>query len=433
MGYTIRFFGLGKLGLPLAALFASNGNRVIGIDNDALLIDALRTKKFASSEPELAALIATAGEDISFYEANETEKCDAAIIQVPTPSSSDAREFSTVYVEQATRSACRAAELHLRPGEAHLVIIASTLMPGAMEQVVEPIVRQFSERSQGRILLAYVPDLVAIGDVIRGFRRPPALLIGANDPQAEHAAADLYGTIVDPDVPTVTTNIREAELAKVAWNFFLCMKIEYANMIARMADEWGGMDADRILGCIGRDERIGSRFLKPGMPFGGPCFPRDVDAMMALCRRQKHDAGLAESVRRGNQLHAEHIVEALCQNNPKRVAVLGLSFKAGTIVTTDSPSFMIIARLLERGVEVVAFDRYREAIEGFSAMHWNGPVELAKDLEDACARADAILVAVDDEQFASVGQRAASDACIVDPWGRVKGPHPGLVRVGRHQ
>lgn len=429
---TIQFFGLGKLGLPLAALFANGGNRVFGIDRDASLVRSLKDRTFSSSEPELGELIAAAGENLSFHEANAAWT-DTSIIQVPTPSNRTAPEFSAVHVEQAVRSACRAAQAHLQPGQVHLIVVASTLMPGAMERIVEPIVRDFSEQGSGRIVCAYVPDLVAVGEVIRGFRQPPALMIGANDTEALDTATELYATVVGPDVPRLSLNIREAEMAKVAWDFFLCMKIEYANLVARIADGLGGMDAERILNCIGQDPRIGNRFLKPGMPFGGPCFPRDVDAMIALCQGQVTDSGLAASVRRGNSLHIDHIVDALCQANPGTVAILGLSFKAGTAVTADSPSFMVMERLVERGVGVLAFDRYPQAMEALSGIGWAGSIERAKDLDDACNRADAILVAVDDELYASVGEKASADVRIVDPWGRVGSPHPGLVRVGRRR
>ncbi|MEO8669577.1 MAG: hypothetical protein ABI399_13735 [Bauldia sp.] len=299
---AIRFYGLGKLGLPLASLFASSGIRVFGIDTDAGHVETLQADGGRFDEPGLGVLLGLASGNLTFHSAAPKEPAQASIIHVPTPSSPDAPRFSSSIVEAAIESACKAALEDATPVWPHLIVVASTLMPGTFHERLLPLAARLSEGRDERFVLSYVPDLVAIGDVIRGFRRPPALIIGADDPGASVMTRALYARVVDRDVRHANVSLAEAELSKVAWNFFFCLKIDFANQLARLADGLGGINVDKVVECLALDARVGRGFLKAGMPFGGPCFPRDVRAMMALCGGE--DSSLATAVAQGNEFAA---------------------------------------------------------------------------------------------------------------------------------
>jgi UDPglucose 6-dehydrogenase len=431
MNRGIRFFGLGKLGLPLAALFASEGIRVVGIDTNPERVDKLRARATPIHEPGLSELLDAAKINLSFHVYEADTPTNFSIIHVPTPSTRSSPTFSSGQVESAIEAACMAAVRRGRANEPYLIIVASTVMPGTFRDRLLPLIASLSKACSRQFVLSYVPDFVAIGDVIRGFRRPPALIIGANDDDAARLTEELYAHIVFPEVRRVRVRLQEAELAKVAWNFYFCMKINFANMISRLAEELGEIDTDRVLELLTIDRRVGNGFMKSGMPFGGPCFPRDVDAIAVLCDQMDGDQALARAVSTGNETQLQHIVNLVLRAKPRRVGVLGLSFKQGTEVTTHSPSFAVIERLVSSGVSVIAFDPSRSARESLLGEQWAGSVDTADNLDEVCKSCDAILVAVDDARYASVADIAPPECAIIDPWARVLGPHPGLVRPGR--
>ena len=431
MGSSIQFFGLGKLGLPLAALFASKGIRVVGIDTDPDHVERLKAGAMPLDEPGLSDLVVAAGKNLSFHATEADTPTNISIIHVPTPSTPNAPTFANRHVESAIEEACRAAARYGQSGEIHLIIIASTVMPGTFRNVLSPLVASLATTYSRHFIVSYVPDLVAIGDVVRGFQQPPALIIGADDGEAARLTQELYARIVSPKVRRGTIRLEEAELAKIAWNFYLCMKIDFANLISRLADASGGIDTDQVLGLLACDRRIGSGFLKPGMPFGGPCFPRDVAAMAALCDQRGENSALARAVSIGNEAQLQHVVDLILGVKPRRVGVLGLGFKPGTHVTIHSPSFLVIEKLVAKEVSLLAFDPSRQARESLLRERWAGSVETTGSLDHICKTCDVILVAVDDGRYASLADIVPPDRTIIDPWARVLGSHPGLVRPGR--
>ena len=424
-------YGMGKLGLPLAASFAAAGVRTFGIDVDVAHVAALSRGEIASQEPGLADLIRHAGASLTFHVSPHGLALSVSLVQVPTPSSPDDPAFSARFVCGAVSSLCEeVAQRSPRP-ERHLVIIASTVMPGTIATEIRPMLEAAERQSGCRFHLAYVPDLVAIGSVVSGFHRPPCLMIGTDDTATADEIEALYGRILAPDVPRARLSIAEVEIAKVAWNFYLCFKISFANTLTRLAGQVSEVNVDRLTETLSLDARIGKGFLKGGMPFGGPCFPRDVDAMEALLRAHGLDGSFAGVVRQSNQSHHDYIAGLVLAERPGSVGIAGLSFKSGTDVTVESPSFVLIQRLLSAGVVVHAYDPSQRACHALKAEPWAGPVMCWDSLEKLAANADLIVAGVNDPRLLGLSELASMGKIVLDPWGFLPVGPASLRRPGR--
>jgi len=431
MGHQLSFFGLGKLGLPLAALFARNGVPTIGIDTNAALIARLKAAETPYVEPGLAELLEEAAPSITYTtDAQAAAATDATIILVPTPSTPSAPEFSIEYVVTACNAL--AAALKTRPSPRyHLIVIASTVMPGTVADRITPLLEQaLGQRAGPDFGVAYVPDFVALGQVVWGLPRPSYLLVGSDDPSAAAHATRLYQRMVASQTPVRVLSTRDAEIAKIAHNVFLCMKISFGNFLAQLSDRLGGMDLDAIADTLALDKRIGSGLLRAGWPYGGPCLPRDTVAFTQLTRSLGLEAPIADATDAVNAAQYDLIEHYLLASKPRLVAILGLSFKPGTPVTIASPSFEFIARLQGRSVRVAAYDPAAEAREQARATF--GPAINCYDtLAETWKAADAVLICNPDRSFTGLGRLIPPDRTIVDPWGCVEDPHPRLVRPGR--
>jgi UDPglucose 6-dehydrogenase len=427
----LSFFGLGKLGLPLAALFARGGLPTFAIDIDAALVQRLRAGATTYVEPGLDELLAAAAPAITYTtDVGAVAKTDASIILVPTPSGPSHPGFSSVYVENACRALCPA--LRARPvWHHHLVVVSSTLLPGTMANRIVPILEEGLGRRVGKdFSVAYVPDFVALGEVIAGFQRPAFLLVGSDDDAAGARAATLYRRIVAAETPICLMSMRDAELAKIAYNVFLCVKISFGNFLAQLGDRLGGANLDAITSTLFLDPRFGIGFMRGGTPYGGACLPRDVDAFLHFAQSLGLDAPLARASAEINAAQYDLIEQHALVGEPRCVAVLGLSFKPGTPVTVGSPAFELVRRLQSRAVRVVAYDPMAPARAAARATF--GPAITCCDtLAESIVAADTIVICNPDSSFAGLADDVPANRRIVDPWGCIRRSHPGLTQPGR--
>lgn len=432
--FTIRrlsVFGLGRLGLPLAALFAHGGMQTTAIDVDAALVGQLKLGAIPLLEPGLEALAAAAAASLDYTtDARAAADTDASIIMVSTPYDHSRAALSSASVEKACHDLC-AALRERTPWRYHLVIVSSTLLPGTMSTAIVPMLEEeLGRRAGAEFGIAYVPEFAALGDVVSGLRSPPFLLVGSDDADSAAWAAALYGRIVEEHTPSRLLSARDAELVKVALNAFLCLKISFGNFLAQLGDRLGGVDLDAVADTLALDPRIGSGLLRGGTPYGGPCLPRDIASFLHLSQSLGLDAPLAQASSDANAAQYDFIEEHVLACHPRCVAVLGLSFKPGTPVTAASPAFEFVRRLQARSIEVVLFDPIAAAREAARAIF--GPTIICSDtLNESLRRADVVLVCNPDPDFVAIATGIPADRHIVDPWGCVHGPHPGLKRPGR--
>jgi UDPglucose 6-dehydrogenase len=192
-----------------------------------------------------------------------------------------------------------------------------------------------------------------------------------------------------------------------------------------------GVNVDRLTQTLSIDPRIGKGFFQAGMPFGGPCFPRDVDAMSAFMKQHSHDDSIAASVKASNDGHYDFVMRSILAENPRSVGVLGLAFKAGTDVTVHSPSFELIRRLLDLGISVHAYDLAPNAVRAMASQPWGSRVAAATSLEDLFVLSDVVIVAVNDPRYANIQAGSRQGTKIIDPWGYLPQTMEGVIRPGR--
>ncbi|HEX2446588.1 MAG TPA: hypothetical protein VHK26_00170 [Methyloceanibacter sp.] len=276
------------------------------------LIDRLRAGETPYVEPGLAELLADARPAITFTtDAGNAEVTDTSIVLVPTPSDAFSPEFSSAFVELACRDLASALNARVRP-RYHLIVISSTLLPGATAGKIVPLLEEMLQQRAGHDFgVAYVPDFVALGEVVRGFQNPPFLLIGSDDPRASAQAVALYRRIAAPDTPIRTLSLRDAEIAKVAHNVFMCLKVSFANFLAQLGDRMGGADLDGITETLALEPKIGAGYLRAGGAFGGPCLPRDTMALNHLAQSLGLNASLARAADEINAAQYD-LIDAMC-------------------------------------------------------------------------------------------------------------------------
>jgi UDPglucose 6-dehydrogenase len=349
--------GLGKLGAPLAAVFASKGFSVVGIDINRAFVEAINEGRAPVEEPRLQEFIDRHRDRLSATTdmVEAVASTDATFVIVPTPSDGSGR-FSNAAVLDSMKSIGQA--LRHKDGY-HLVVITSTVMPGSTGGEIRQAIEQHSGRTVGPALgLCYNPEFIALGSVVRDMLQPDMILIGESDTKAGDLLEGIYSHSCDNTPVVRRMNFVNAELTKISVNTFVTTKISYANMLADICDRLPGADVDVVTRAVGTDSRIGAKYLKGAIGYGGPCFPRDNVAFAALARALGARAELAEATDIVNRYQVERVLGAIDARLTEAgtVGVLGLSYKPDTAVVEESQGLALVARLLDLGRRVIAYD-----------------------------------------------------------------------------
>lgn len=358
MTRTISVFGLGKLGFPIAACFASKGYRVIGYDPNPEAIKAVNERKPNIREPGLAEMLQKPL-DLSATNSykDAVTQSEVTFIVVPTPSQKDG-SFSTKHAEAAAQ---QIAEGLKEKNGYHLVVLTSTVLPGATEGRIKPILEKVSGKKCGSDFgLCYSPEFIALGSVIRDLLNPDVILIGESDPKSGKALSEVYQAFCNNNPPIVRTAITNAELAKISLNAYVTMKISFANTISELCEKLPGGDAEVVSRILGADSRIGRKYLSGALAYGGPCFPRDNKAFAFFAKTIGCEARLAEATDSENRHQNERILalvkEKLGEVKGKKIAILGLTYKADTDVVEESAAIYIASALLAEGAKLSVYD-----------------------------------------------------------------------------
>ena len=413
----ISVVGLGKLGAPLSAVFASKGHSVIGVDLNRSYVDALNAGKAPVDEPRLQDLIDANRERLraSTDVAEAVTSTEVTFVIVPTPSDAAGR-FSNAAVIDAMRS----IGLALRQKDGyHVVVITSTVMPGSTGGEIRQALEQHSGRRVGPELgLCYNPEFIALGSVVRDMLSPDMILIGESDEKAGALLESIYARSCD-NTPTIRRmNFVNAELTKISVNTFVTTKISYANMLADICDRLPGADVDVVTQAVGTDTRIGSKYLKGATGYGGPCFPRDNVAFAALARAIGARAELAEATDTVNRYQVERVLGAvdarLTDAGP--IGVLGLAYKPDTAVVEESQGLALVARLLDLGRRVVAYDP--QAISA-AQRELRRPFEAAASAAECLQRSSLAVVMTPWPEFSRLpteAYRRTPRLTVIDCW-----------------
>jgi UDPglucose 6-dehydrogenase len=425
---NISVIGLGKLGAPLAAVLASKGFRVIGTDLSSAVVDAINGGRTPVDEPRVQELIdgnrnrLHATTDV----AGAVADTDVTFVIVPTPSDSTGR-FSNRFILAALEQV--GAGLR-RKQSYHVVVVTSTVMPGSTGGEISAALEVHSGRRVGTTLgLCYNPEFIALGSVVRDMLAPDLILIGESDTKAGDVLQRIYEKTCDNKPLIRRMNFINAELTKIAINTYVTTKISYANMLADICDRIPDADVDVVTQAIGCDSRIGTKYLRGAIGYGGPCFPRDNAAFAALARSVGARPELAEATDSLNRYQLERVLGALLARYPGTgpVGVLGLAYKPDTSVVEHSQGLGLIGRLLDKGHEVIASDP--KAIANAQAA-LKRPFQVATSAE-ACVRAASIVVIMTPwPEFRAVPSEAFARSprlTVIDCWRLLSAEEVGAV------
>lgn len=388
----VAVIGLGKLGSPMAAIFAASGHRVIGVDRLEATVDKINRLEAPVFEPGLAdVLLQTEGRLRATTDLREAVRSSQiTFVIVPTPS--DKRDaFSMDFAEIAAMEIGEALRGRTDP---HLVVMTSTVMPGDTEKVFIPALENASGRKVGNGFgVCYSPEFIALGSCIRDFLQPDLVLIGESDDSSGLILEEFYRTVHRNHPMVSRMNIVNAEITKISLNSFVTMKISFANMIASICEKYPGGDVDAVTRALGSDSRIGTKYFKGSVSFGGPCFPRDNRALVRVGKDLGLDLHLPKATDLINEVPLERVlnlVEAL-GGRGKTIGILGLAYKPDTNVLEKSFGMKLAETLNRRRYAVVAHDF--EAMD-LAAKALPDEIALVESVEKCCRRSDIIILAL---------------------------------------
>jgi UDPglucose 6-dehydrogenase len=412
--------GLGKLGAPLAACFAARGFHVTAVDVDPKKVDAINAGNAPVHEPGLAELIGEADGRLSATQDAEAavRASEATFIVVNTPSESGGG-FSLRYVLPTLELIGKT--LRTKTGF-HLVVLTSTVMPGSTGGEVKATLERASGKTCGKHFgLCYSPEFIALGSVIRDFYFPDFLLIGESDAQSGDMLAEIYRSTCKNTPFVARMNFINAEITKLAVNTYITTKISYANMIARLCEKLPEADANVVTNALGLDTRIGPRYLKGAVSYGGPCFPRDNRALAALAARVGASSGLAEATDVFNRAQIKSLAEFVKQHRAGdgAIGILGLTYKPDTDVVEESFGLLLAQELSAADLHVVVYDPSADMARALGA---NGNVRAAISAADCIAQSEVIVLATPWQEFRDVsptqwmGGTNGTERTVIDCW-----------------
>lgn len=411
----ISVIGLGKLGAPLAAVMAYKGFDVVGADLNPTYVEAINKGQAPVVEPRLQELIDDAKSRLCATTdvAEAVRGTDVTFLIVPTPTGPDGT-FVMDHVLSAAEPIARAIK---EKSGFHLVCLTSTVMPGDTEAKLKPALERLSGKRCGQDFgLCYNPEFIALGSVIHNMLNPDFILIGESDARSGAILEEIYRQSCDKPPVFAHMNFVNAELAKISVNSFVTMRISFANQLARICDFLPGSDVDVVTSAIGLDSRIGRKYLKGAVSFGGPCFPRDNAAFAKLAQKLGTEAPMAMATDKINHDYLDHLAGRLFKLLPDggTAGLLGMSYKPDTGVAEASPSVELAKRLLARGLKVIAHDPLAEP-EAKKAL--GDSVRWADRIEDCAASADALILLVPWPDYAKLTpSMMKKGAAVIDCW-----------------
>jgi len=395
---TISIVGLGKLGSPFLATCASRGFNVIGLDVNSHVVDLLNQGKAPVDEPGLTQLISKNRKNLkATSDYSETvNNSDITFIIVPTPSTKNGA-FSNEYVVSAIREI---GKVLAKKDKFHLIVVTSTIMPKSMDVEIIPALEKASgKRLNTGFGICYNPEFIALGSVIDNLLNPDFVLIGESGKKSGEILENFYRKFCTNKPPIVRMNLVNAEIAKIALNSYITTKISFANTLAQICERVSGGDVDHVTAAIGLDKRIGSKYLKGALPYGGPCFPRDNRAFSSFANKVGVQASIAKATDLVNESMVAQIVKKVgktAANKNSKIAILGLAYKPDTDVAEESAGVKVANLLAKKSVKICAWDPKAMA----KAQDLLSPkITIAKSLKECIKDSNLIVLTTPWDQF----------------------------------
>ena len=342
----ISIIGVGKLGLCLALNLERKKYNIIGVDVSQDYVDSLNNKDYKTLEPHVEDYLKTAENILFTTDLKKSLKNDILFIVVQTPSTSD-WQYDHSNIDKICDTLISFGKQETRKD----LIINSTTFPQYCEKLHKKMVEY-------NYYVSYNPEFIAIGSIIHDQVNCDNVLIGQCDEKAGDLIQSIYEKMCELNPIINRMSLTEAELTKISINCYLTTKITYANMIGDIADRLN-CDSNKVLAAIGSDSRIGSKYLKPGFGFGGPCFPRDNRALSNCASKLGIDAVISKATDEMNAKHLEYQIENFVKNNPnkdKEVEIEYVTYKKDSIILEESQQLKFAIKLKELGYKIKVLD-----------------------------------------------------------------------------
>ncbi len=390
---NISVIGTGYVGLVTGTCLAETGNNVICMDVDTKKIAQLKKGQSPIYEPGLDAMLEKnleAGRlSVTTSLKEAVHKSEAIFLCLPTPPGADGGA-DLKYVMQVAEDIAKLVD------GSRLIITKSTVPVGTADKLREI----FRKHEREQFVVASNPEFLKEGNAIQDFMFPDRVVIGVEDRKAEDILRELFEPFVRTGAPILVMDTRSAEMVKYAANAFLATRISFMNEMARLCEKLGA-DVDRVRSAIGYDNRIGPKFLFPGIGWGGSCFPKDVKALIKIGEEASVETPIVSAVNAVNEEQKRVIPEKIAARfgvnlKGRKFAVWGLSFKPKTDDMREAPSIVVIETLLRSGAEISAFDPV--AMENAEKI-FGKKISYAKDQYATLKNADALILVTEWQEF----------------------------------
>ena len=388
----IAVIGTGYVGLVTGACLSDTGNHVCCVDNDPFKVSRLRSGMITIYEPGLQTVFERNWKNgnLTFTTslAEGIETAEIVFLALPTPPGTDGSADLSYILEAA-------ADVGKLLKDYKLIVDKSTVPTGTAEMVYDAIAKHYC----GHFDVVSNPEFLREGFAVEDFMKPDRIIIGTDTERPKRLLQDVYAPFVRQGNPIIFMDPRSAELTKYAANAFLATKISFMNEVANLCEELGA-DVDMVRYGLGTDERIGKRFLFPGIGYGGSCFPKDIRSLIFESKKVNYDFEILEAVSRVNQKQRYLIVKKMLRYfndvQGKHFAVWGLSFKPNTDDIREAPAIEIINTLLDLGATISAFDP--EAMPNVQRL-LGDRIHLAPNPYACLDGADALVIATEWNEF----------------------------------
>src|SRR6267378_923240 len=396
------------------------GHNVIGVDLSPTKVEAMEAGRSPIVEPRVGTLIAEAHAAKRLHATSDSESAilnsEISFLCVGTPSLRNGK-LDLGHIEPVCRDI---GQVLKKKDTFHLVVLRSTVLPGTAETIVVPAIENASGKTMGKDFGVCVnPEFMREGTAVADFLEPAMTILGSAHPYHSSLLREIYkwapGRIFE-------TTFRSAEMTKYICNAWHAVKVSFANEVGTLAKELG-VDAESVLEIFTADTKlnISSSYLKPGFAFGGSCLPKDIRALNYRAKELDLVLPLFQSIMPSNEEHLERAVEMVLETGKKKIALLGLSFKAATDDLRESPQVQLAKRLLGEGRDLKIWDdnvslgqligSNRQYIE--AVIPHIGSL-LCPDIETALAQAEVVVIGTRGLDRATLTRQIRSDQIVID-------------------
>ncbi|MDX1722203.1 MAG: UDP-glucose/GDP-mannose dehydrogenase family protein [Pseudomonas sp.] len=416
----ISIFGLGYVGAVCAGCLSARGHEVIGVDISPSKIDLINQGRSPIVEPGLEALLEAGVKAGTLSGSTDVQAAvrstELSLLCVGTPSKRNG-DLALHFIE----SVCAQVGTALREKSAwHTVVVRSTVLPGTVRTVVIPILEECSGKRAGIDFgVAVNPEFLRESTAIEDYNYPPMTVIGELDQRSGDLLQGLYQEL---DAPIVRKSIDVAELIKYTCNVWHATKVTFANEIGNIAKA-AGVDGREVMGVICQDHKLNlsKYYMRPGFAFGGSCLPKDVRALNYRAGQLDVEVPLIGSLMRSNSAQVQHAFDIIASYDKRKVALLGLSFKAGTDDLRESPLVELAEMLIGKGYELNIYDSNVEyaRVHGANKDYIESKIPhvsslLDSDFERVVERSDVIVLGNADERFRALARQVPDGKQVVD-------------------